>query len=59
MSAPPAEIVCVECGGTAHLISFLPQDELPEPGMSFAYRCSDCMDRFDMVWEEDDGEDDY
>jgi hypothetical protein len=28
-------------------------DELPEPGTAFAYRCSDCMDRFDMVWEED------
>lgn len=55
MSNPPEEIVCVECGGTCHLISFLPEDEPPEPGSVFAYRCSDCMDRFDLVWE-DDGE---
>ena len=52
MSLPPESIVCVECGGTAHLISFLPEDENPEPGTSFAYRCSDCIDRFDVVWEE-------
>ncbi|MFV1962885.1 MAG: hypothetical protein ACC658_13770 [Acidimicrobiia bacterium] len=53
MSNPPESIVCVECGGTAHLISFLPEDEPPEPGTAFAYRCSDCMDRFDVVWEEE------
>lgn len=52
MSRPPESIQCVECGGTAHLISFLPEDEDPEPGTAFAYRCSDCMDRFDMVWED-------
>ncbi|MEA1903257.1 MAG: hypothetical protein U9N56_07010 [Actinomycetota bacterium] len=54
MSNPPETIHCVECGGTAHLISFLPEDEQPEPGTAFAYRCSDCMDRFDMVWEDPD-----
>ncbi|MCH8984117.1 MAG: hypothetical protein IH943_08495 [Acidobacteria bacterium] len=52
MSLPPESIICVECGGTAHLLSFLPVDENPEPGTSFAYRCSDCIDRFDVVWEE-------
>ncbi len=54
MSGPPPSIVCVECGGTAHLISFLPPDGEPlEPGTPVAYRCSDCLDRFDVVWEED------
>ena len=54
MSTPPEQINCVECGGTAHLISYLPEDELPEPGTVFAYRCSDCMDRFDVEWERDE-----
>ncbi len=54
MSAPPETIVCVECGATAHLISFLPEDEQLEPGTALAYRCSECLDRFDMVWEEAD-----
>lgn len=44
-------IVCVDCGGTCHLISFLPPDEPPEPGMVLTYRCEDCSDRWDVVWE--------
>lgn len=50
---PPTEIVCVECGGTASLISFLPADGHVEPGDILAYRCADCMDRWDLVMEED------
>lgn len=53
-SAPPDTITCVECGGIAHLISFLPEDEAPESGIPYIYRCEDCMDRFDMVWEAND-----
>ena len=53
---PPATIVCVECGGCAHLITHLPPDDPLEPGWPVAYRCADCMDRFDVVWES--GEDD-
>jgi len=45
------EIVCVECGGTAHLLTFLPEEGV-EPGDVLAYRCADCNDRFDVVWEE-------
>lgn len=56
MSAPPESITCVECGGTAHLISFLPPDEDLEPGTALAYRCADCLDRFDVVWVEDDAD---
>lgn len=52
MTEPPREIRCVECGGRAHLISFLPQDEPIDPGTPIAYRCSDCLDRFDLIWEE-------
>ncbi|HEY6627657.1 MAG TPA: hypothetical protein VI193_01580 [Acidimicrobiia bacterium] len=56
MGAPPESITCVECGGIAHLISFLPPDDDLEPGTPLAYRCSDCLDRFDVVWEEGDGD---
>jgi hypothetical protein len=54
VTAIPTEIECVECGGIAHLISFLPQDGPLEPGYPVAYRCSNCQERFDLIWEEED-----
>lgn len=48
---PPATIVCVDCGGTCHLISFLPEEEPLLPGTPLSYRCEDCNDRWDLVWE--------
>jgi len=54
MSTPPLTITCVECGGIAHLLSYLPQDSDLEPGVALAYRCADCMDRFDVIWEVGD-----
>lgn len=56
MSGPPERIDCIECGGIAHLISYLPDDEPLEDGYPVAYRCADCMERFDLVWD-DDGKD--
>ena len=35
---PPENIVCVDCGGTCHLLSYLPEDEELEPGDVVAYR---------------------
>ena len=51
---PPETITCVECGGEAHLLSYLPPEGEAdlEPGTPLAYRCSDCIDRFDIVWDE-------
>lgn len=49
--SPPETIVCVDCGGTCHLITFLPEDEGLEPGTVLSYRCEDCADRWDIVWE--------
>ena len=54
MNHPPEAFTCVDCGGVAHLISFIPEDADLEPGTPLAYRCSDCMERFDVVWEGDD-----
>lgn len=54
MSKPPEHITCVECGGVARLLSFLPPDEPVEPGTVLAYRCTDCMERWDVVWEDED-----
>ena len=51
---PPPHIVCVDCGGTCHLISLLPDDEPLVPGTVLAYRCQDCRDRWDLVWEPED-----
>lgn len=53
MSDIPEQIDCVECGGVAHLISFLPRDEKLAPGHPLAYRCAECGERFDLIWEED------
>lgn len=50
---PATEIVCVDCGGIASLITYLPEDGEVEPGDILAYRCADCMDRWDIVVEDD------
>ena len=49
-------IVCVDCGGRAHLLTIL-DDEQVEPGDVVAYRCEDCGDRWDIVVADDDGDD--
>lgn len=50
---PADTIVCVDCGGTCHLISYLP-DEGVEKGDVLAYRCEDCSDRWDVVWDPEE-----
>lgn len=44
----PEQITCVDCGGTAHRISYVPPEGW-EPGDVVAYRCADCRDRWDLV----------
>jgi DNA-directed RNA polymerase subunit RPC12/RpoP len=53
MQVPPA-IDCPDCGGKASLLSFLPEDEDVAPGTPIAYRCADCLERFDVVMGEED-----
>lgn len=48
---PAATIVCVDCGGVAHLITQAPEDNLWVVGDIATYRCSDCLDRWDLVLE--------
>jgi DNA-directed RNA polymerase subunit RPC12/RpoP len=48
------EIICVDCGGRAHLITPVPAEEELESGDVLVYRCADCLDRWDIVFERDD-----
>jgi hypothetical protein len=48
----PSQIECVECGGVAHLVDEQQADSPPKPGYPVVYRCADCLDRFDLIWEE-------
>ena len=50
----PTTIICVDCGGTCHLLAH-PEVEF-EPGDPVAYRCADCMDRWDIVMPDHDDE---
>ncbi len=49
----PTTIICVDCGGTCHLLGAAADAEFDE-GDIVAYRCSDCLDRWDIVVEFDD-----
>ena len=53
MDAPPT-IMCVDCGGICHLLSYAEPDEGFHPGDIVAYRCADCLDRWDIELTEDD-----
>jgi len=44
----PEEIHCVECGGTCYRLTHRPEDDPFAPGDWVAYRCADCLERFDM-----------
>ena len=47
----PSTIVCPDCGGVAHLLTHAVDADLEE-GESVAYRCKDCLDRWDVIWDE-------
>ena len=59
MLEPDPVITCIDCGGRAHLLT--KPDVDPEdagtalwlPGDIVAYRCEDCLDRWDLVLAED------
>lgn len=49
---PAATIPCVDCGGTAHLLTSASEDGAWLLGDTVAYRCEDCRDRWDIVLED-------
>ncbi len=49
----PERIICVDCGGWCHRLSYEPEEGFTA-GDVVAYRCADCLDRWDVVLEEDD-----
>ena len=59
MLEPDPVITCIDCGGRAHLLTTPDVD--PEdarrrewhPGDIVAYRCEDCLDRWDLVLDDD------
>ena len=60
---PDPIITCIDCGGRAHLLTqpdVDPEDGLSavwQPGDVVAYRCEDCLDRWDIVLEDDSADD--
>jgi len=44
----PDTITCVDCGGVCHRLTPRFADG-PVPGDVVAYRCEDCLDRWDLV----------
>ena len=46
--APTESIICVDCGGRAHLLTPPRDDGEWLAGDVVAYRCSDCLDRWDI-----------
>jgi hypothetical protein len=51
---PEPEIVCVDCGGPAYLITLAREDGTWLPGDIVSYRCRDCRDRWDLVLPDDE-----
>ncbi len=49
----PETIVCVDCGGTCHRLGYEPAEGW-SAGAVVAYRCADCLDRWDVEFDERD-----
>ena len=51
---PSPEITCIDCGGRCFLLTPPREDGVWVDGDTVAYRCEDCLDRWDLVLEDDD-----
>jgi hypothetical protein len=51
---PEPTIICVDCGGVAHLLTRPREDSVWLAGDYVSYRCSDCLDRWDLVLPDDE-----
>lgn len=45
----PRVITCIDCGGRAHLLTIVTDEQPLYPGDITTYRCEDCRDRWDLV----------
>ncbi|HSH12066.1 MAG TPA: hypothetical protein VLA10_09800 [Ilumatobacter sp.] len=54
MLAPDHEITCIDCGGRCFLLTRPREDGQWMAGDVVAYRCQDCLDRWDLVLEDDE-----
>lgn len=45
----PDTISCVDCGGDCRLLSTPDPESGWQPGDVVAYRCTSCLDRWDLV----------
>jgi len=54
MVMPDTEIVCVDCGGQCFPLNWHPELGEVDPGTVVAYRCVDCLDRWDLPFGEDE-----
>jgi hypothetical protein len=50
---PEPTIDCIDCGETAHLLTYPPEDGRWHPGDLVTYRCSGCGDRWDLLVPDD------
>ena len=50
----PESIICVDCGEAARLIQTIGPDDVFQPGDIVSYRCSACLDRWDVELTEED-----
>jgi hypothetical protein len=49
VTEPEEIITCIDCGGRCHLLVTWAPDNPPVRGDVVAYRCGDCLDRWDIV----------
>ena len=54
MLEPDPQITCIDCGGRSFLLTPPREDGVWLPGDIVAYRCEDCLDRWDLVMPEGD-----
>ena len=54
MLEPEPQITCIDCGGRAFLLTRPREDDVWLPGDIVAYRCEDCLDRWDLVLPDDE-----
>ena len=50
----PETIICVDCGEAAHLMQAVGPEDAFQVGDIVSYRCSACLDRWDVELTEED-----